>query len=267
MVILTAIRDKKGSVVHQTERGFSRGKRLGLLHRQIAQELKSDIQAGIYADGDPFPSETSLVARYGVSRVTIRSALSLLQEEGLIQRIQGSGTVVHSHVHHKLLARIVNFHREAIMMGRTPSSRVLSISRRKSRIRERILFDIPSGEEVIELRRLRFLDGVPVVLQTSSHPKDVLHGVKKADLRDCSLYEFLRRRKGIVVRDAKHMLEPFSVGPEEAKLLQIPPGTAVMKAHRTSRDTSGRTLEIAENLIRGDYYKYSFSLQANEEDG
>ncbi len=253
--------------MHQAKHKTSRGKGLGLLHRQIARELQSDIQAGIYADGDPFPSETALVDRYGVSRVTVRSALSLLQEEGLIQRIQGSGTIVRSKVHHKMLASIVNFHREAILMGRKPSSRVLSIARRESRIRERILFDIPPDEEVIELRRLRYLDGVPVVLQTSSHPKYVLQGVKAADLRDCSLYEFLRRTKGILIRDAKHILEPFSVGPKEARLLAIPPGTAVMKAHRTSRDTSGRTLEIAENLIRGDYYKYSFSLLASEVDG
>ena len=245
----------------------SRGKRLGLLHRQIAQELKSDIEAGAYADGDPFPSETALVDHYGVSRVTIRSALRLLQEEGLIERIRGSGTVVRSNVHRKMLAGIVDFHRETVMMGRKPSSRVLSISRRKSRIRERILFDISPEEEVIELRRLRFLDDVPVLLQTSSHPKDVLRGVKASDLRDCSLYDFLKRKKGIVVREAQHVLEPFSIGPEEAALLQVPAGTAVMRAHRTSRDGRGRTLEIAENLIRGDYYKYSFSLKAGEVEG
>jgi DNA-binding GntR family transcriptional regulator len=126
--------------VQQPPQKPSKGKRLGLLHRQIAQELKSEIEAGTYADGDPFPSETALVDHYGVSRVTIRSALRLLQEEGLIERIQGSGTVVHSKVRHKMLARIVDFHREAVMMGRKPSSMVLSISSRKSRIRERILF-------------------------------------------------------------------------------------------------------------------------------
>ena len=250
--------------VQKKEQRPSKGKRFGLLHRQIAQELKSDIEAGTYADRDPFPSETALVDHYGVSRVTIRSALRLLQHEGLIERTRGSGTVVRSRVHRKLLASIVDFHREALMLGRKPSSRVLSISLRKSRIRERILFDIPPEEEVIELRRLRFLDDIPVLLQTSSHPKDVLRGVKASDLQDSSLYDLLKRKKGIVVREAQHVLEPFSIGPEEAALLKVPAGTAVMRAHRTSRDARGRTVEIAENLIRGDYYKYSFSLRAGE---
>jgi GntR family transcriptional regulator len=245
----------------------SRRKRFGLLHRQIAQELKTDIEAGIYADGDPFPSETTLVEHYGVSRVTIRSALGLLKAEGLVERIQGSGTLVHSKIHHKRLAGIVDFHREAVKMGCKPSSKVLSISTRASRIRERILFDAAPEDEVIELRRLRFLDGVPVVLQTSSHPCHLFKGIKSEDLRDCSLYEFLRKKEGILIRDADHMLEPFSIGPEEAALMEILPGTAVMRAHRISRDTKGRTVEIAENLIRGDYYRYSFNLRADEVEG
>jgi len=250
--------------MNQPVRKPHRRKRLGLLHRQIAQELKNDIESGIYANGDPFPSEKTLQDYFGVSRVTIRSALALLQEEGLIERRRGSGTVVHSKAHHKVLGRIVDFHKEAEIMGRTPSSRVLSMRARKSRIRERIVFDIPPGEAVVELRRLRLLDDVPVVLQTSSHPRDILRGVTEADLRDCSLYEFLRREKGIVVRDAEQVIEPFSIPEEEAELLEIPAGTAVILAHRLTRDKNGRALELATNLIRGDYYKYTFRLRADE---
>jgi GntR family transcriptional regulator len=245
---------------------INKNKRLGLLHIQIAKELKSDIESGIFANGDPFPSEMTLKAYYGVSRVTIRSALAMLQKEGLIERRKGSGTVVHSRAHHKILRRIVDFHSEAKMIGRKPSSHVLSIGPRKSRIRERILFDIAPNEVVIELRRLRCLDSVPVVLQISSHPEHILGGMTKSDLKDCSLYEFLRIKKGIVVQDAEQIIEPFSIDSEEARLLEIPQGTAVIRAYRTTRDTSGQVLELAENLIRGDYIKYTFRLSADEMD-
>lgn len=241
-----------------------KNKKLGLLHLQMAKELRADITSGIYANGDPFPSEMTLKAYYGVSRETIRAALALLQEEGLILRKRGSGTVVRSNVHRKMLSHIVDFHREAAMLGRKPSSRVISISSRKSRIRERILFDIPPGEEVVELRRLRSMDEVPVLLQTSSHPKDLFLGLMPEDLQDRSLYEFLRKEKGIFVRDADHVLEPLSAGPEEASLLQIPPGSAVILSHRITRDIHGRTIEIAENLVRGDYIKYSFRLRMDD---
>jgi len=244
----------------------TRHKRLGILYRQIVQELKADIESGVYADGAHFPSESTLQEYYGVSRVTIRTALSLLQEEGLIRRKRGSGTVVCSHVHHKVLHNIINFHQEARMMGCKPSSKVLSIVPRKSRIRERIVFDLAPHERVIELRRLRFLDGVPVVLQTSSHPRYLLEKVVANDLKDRSLYEYFRRKRGIILGEAEQIVEPYAVNEQEAELLQIPTGTAVMKAHRLTRDSKGRPLELATNLIRGDYYKYFFKLRATEVD-
>ncbi len=245
---------------------INKHKRLGLLHLQIAKELRAEINTGIYANGDPFPSETTLKAYYDVSRETIRSALAILQEEGLIERRRGSGTKVHSQAYHKILSRIVDFHSEAKMVGRKPSSRVLSIRPRESRIRERILFDIPQNEKVIELRRIRYLDDVPVVLQTSSHPSNILEGMTKFDLTDCSLYEFLRIKKGISVQDAEQLIEPYSIEFKEAQLLEIPSGTAVIRAYRTTRDTSGRVLELAKNLVRGDYIKYTFRLRAEEID-
>ena len=239
-------------------------KRKGPLHLQIARELRSDIESGLYADGQPFPSESSLQAHYGVSRVTVRSALALLQEEKLIQRRQGSGTLVKSKVHYKMLRRILDFHREAELMGCTPGSRILSLRAVPSRIRERIAFDLPPEGQVMELRRIRLLDGVPVALQTSTHPLELLQGVTPAQLKDQSLYGYLRNQKGVVIRDAEQVLEPYSIPAPEAALLEILPGTAVMLAHRTTRDDRGLVLELAENLIRGDYFKYSFHMRMDE---
>ena len=236
-------------------------KRNGPLHLQIVRELRSDIESGLYADGQPFPSESTLQSYYGVSRVTVRSALALLQKDGLIERKQGSGTLVRSKVHFKMLRRILDFHHEAELMGCTPGSRIISIKTIPSRFRERIAFDLPPGGEVVELRRIRLLDGVPVALQTSTHPLELLQGVTPAQLQDHSLYSYLRNRKGVVIRDAEQVLEPYSIKPQEAALLEIPAGTAVMLAHRTTRDDRGRVLELAENLVRGDYFKYSFQMR------
>jgi len=244
----------------------TRRKRLGILYRQIAKELKADIESGVYPDGAHFPSESTLQEYFGVSRVTIRAALALLQKDGLIERRRGSGTVVRSHIHYKVLHNIVDFHREAQMMGCKPSSKVLSIVTRKSRIRERIVFDLAPHDPVIELRRLRFLDGVPVVLQASSHPCHLLEEARPRDLRNRSLYEYLRRKKGVILGEAEQIIEPYAVNRQEGELLQIPSGTAVMKAHRLTRDSKGHPLELATNLIRGDYYKYFFKLRASEVD-
>ena len=124
-----------------------------------------------------------------------------------------------------------------------------------------------TAQEKVAFLRRHLLDGVPVVLQTSSHPRYLLEAVSAKDLRDRSLYDFFRQEKGIIIGEAEQIIEPYSIEHKEAELLQIPDGTAVMKAHRLTRDSKSRPLELATNLIRGDYYKYFLRLRATEVDG
>jgi len=236
----------------------------GPLYRQIAQALKADIEAGIYPDGGTFPSETTLRHLFGVSRVTIRSALGLLQKEGLIERRRGSGTVVRNRSIHKILGKLVDFHHEAALLNREAKSEVLSIITRPASTRERLALQLGQGELVVELKRLRYLDNVPVIYRISAHPLDVLAGVIPADLKDGSLYAYLRRERGINVQGGDEMIEPAVVEPEAARLLQISPGTAVWRTHRIAADQTGRPVECCVDLIRPDYYKCSFRLRPAE---
>ncbi len=64
-------------------------------YAQLADKLRGDIKSGVYADGQQLPSENELAARTGYSRQTVRQAMSILENEGLTQRVQGSGTYVH----------------------------------------------------------------------------------------------------------------------------------------------------------------------------
>jgi GntR family transcriptional regulator len=236
----------------------------GPLYRQIAQVLRADIEAGIYPDGGTFPSETTLRHLFGVSRVTIRSALGLLQKEGLIERRRGSGTVVRNRTIHKILGKLVDFHHEAALLNREARSEVLSITTRPGSARERLALQLGRGELVVELKWLRYLDNVPVIHRVSAHPLDVMAGVTPAELKDGSLYAFLRRKRGINVQGGDEMIEPAIVDPEAARLLLIPPGTAVWRTHRIATDQTGRPVECCTHLIRPDYYKCSFRLRPAE---
>ncbi|EFW88457.1 GntR family transcriptional regulator [Streptococcus equinus] len=66
-------------------------------YEQIFKELEHDITSGIYQAGDYLPTENELTQTYHMSRDTIRKALSLLAEAGLIQKIHGSGSQVIKH--------------------------------------------------------------------------------------------------------------------------------------------------------------------------
>ena len=234
------------------------------MYRFIARELKADIISGVYADGASFPSEADLQNAYGVSRVTVRSALKILEQEGLIKRRQGSGTVVSGRAIHKSLNTLLDFHREATLHLRNPRSQVLSLAERPSRARERLILGLEGAENLVELKRLRFLDEDPVVLQTTCLPLDLMQGVSSAELKNRSLYDFLQKERNIQLSYADSVLEPYSIDKRDAAWLKLAPGAAVMRAHRTAVDKTGRTVEYSINLIRGDYFKYSYRLMANE---
>ncbi|MEW6261814.1 MAG: GntR family transcriptional regulator [Thermodesulfobacteriota bacterium] len=237
----------------------------GPKYRLMAQELRTEIESGAYPDGAAFPSETNLIEYYGVSRMTVRAALAILEAEGLLDRRRGSGTYVRHRTVHKVLGKLVDFHREATLMNRRARSSVLALTRRPGVLRESLLFHLKPGEEVWELKRLRFLDDTPVVLQTSSHPLRVLEGVTQADLTDRSLYQFLHLSKGLTVVRAEEVIEPQAVAEPEAGLLRLIPGSAVFLARRSAFDQAGRAVELSYNLIRGDHYKFTFSLKPEEE--
>jgi DNA-binding GntR family transcriptional regulator len=64
------------------------------LYLQIAAILRGEIERGVYAPGRPVPSETQLMQRYEVARLTARKAVRVLADEGLVEIVQGRGAFV-----------------------------------------------------------------------------------------------------------------------------------------------------------------------------
>jgi GntR family transcriptional regulator len=234
-------------------------------YRAIAEDLRASFARGNVADGHPLPSEHELCAAYGVSRTTIRAALEWLEHEGLVARRQGSGTFYRSPALAKRLGSIVDFHTEALQAGRRPRTRVLGLSVRPPTPTETIVFGaggVRAG--IAELKRLRYLDGEPGVLQRSVLSGDMLGRVKARQLEDASLYAFLAKHRKIAVHSVEETLEPALAEGEDAALLAVPTGTPVFRSHRRARDASGRVIEMSDNLIRGDIYRFTVRRTVEE---
>ncbi len=238
-----------------------------LRYRAIAEDLRASFARSNFPDGHPLPSEHELCRAYGTSRTTIRAALDWLEGKGLVRRRQGSGTFYRSPAIAKHLGSVVDFHTEATEAGRRPHTSVLSLSVRAATPIESAVFgkrDLRRG--VAELSRVRILDGEPAVLQRSYLANALLGRVKAADLDDTSLYAFLAARRGVHVHTIEETLEPAIVDGEEAGLLRVQPGTPVFRSHRIARDAAGRVIEISDNLIRGDLYRFTVRRSAGAEE-
>jgi len=223
------------------------------LYRQLADQLRSDIRLELYPAGSRVPTEGALCRRYQVSRVTVRKALALLAEEGILESHQGKGTFVREAPRLQRDLRSVNsFHTVCSGLGVSLSTRVLSagmISPPAPCVSE-TLTDYP---EMIEIRRVRLCDGEPVVLETNQFPPDYRFLLEE-DLTG-SLYALLKTR-GIEPGQAEHELSLCYAAENEAELLDVARGSALLCLEEAIYDQQGRLLHTSCQHIRGDRFTF-----------
>ncbi|HET6379781.1 MAG TPA: GntR family transcriptional regulator [candidate division Zixibacteria bacterium] len=227
---------------------------------QIEEELASRIERGMLEPGTRLPSERELARSLGVSRMTLRQALSRLEHRGLIDRAHGSGTFVAEPKLRHQANVLRGFFRETVGQGVVPTTRTIE---RSAIFATRVLaqtLDLRIGEEVYKVVRLRSARGTPVVVETSFFPAALFPGLIEEDLDHRSIYELMERYGARPVRGEQGM-ESVAAEAEEAALLGVAPGAPLMLLERTTWDATGRPVEHARDLYRGDRSRFLTELR------
>lgn len=234
------------------------------LYRQIAEQLLSEFQGGNWRDGAALPSEAQLQTEYGISRTTVRRALSILEAEGHIERRQGLGSFYLDAKIGKQISSRVDFHSEGRTHGQIPSTRALSFTARNPSLSELAIFGPEAKKGVVELRRLRLLNGKTSVFQTSVLCHVGIAEMKRSDFENVSLYALLKQRFGIKVTQVHETLEAVNASPEVARIMSIAPAAAIFNTHRIVEDQNRRVVELSDNFVRADRYYFSFTASIEE---
>ena len=235
-----------------------RGPRYAQLQRHIAAAIRD----GLLQAGAQLPPERELAERAGISRVTVRKAIGALVAEGLIEQRRGAGSFVreaepppqHS------LSLLVSFTENMRARGKIPSSRVLEQGLFVPTPQELMTLGLGTGERVARVRRLRSADGVPMAIETSALPEDIL---PRPEQVRTSLYEVLRAAGRGPTR-ANQRISAINLGEAEARLLEMPPGAAVLLIDRTAYLGSGRPIEFTRGLYRPDLFDFVTELRMAE---
>lgn len=148
----------------------------------IHDKIKEQIDNGIWKIGQRLPSERDLADEFGVSRMTLRQGITLLVEEGILQRKIGSGTYVASTRVQEKMRGTTSFTELVQLQGKTPSSKLLSYTRTKPNEKEVEQLGLSRGEYVIRMERVRYADNVPVVYEVASIPERLIKNVPKEDV-------------------------------------------------------------------------------------
>jgi GntR family transcriptional regulator len=192
------------------------------------------------------PAERDLADRFGVSRMTLRQALSALQQQGRLVRRKGryGGTFV---AEPKLeLVGTSALSAQLRTLGVAAGARVLSAVQRAALPGERTL-----GPIVYEIVRVRLANGEPVALERGAYPADVYPGLLDGPL-ESSIYDLIRSRYDEVPVRARERLEPGLATRNEAEALAIEAGAPVMLVARTAYTAGGRAVERSRDVFRGD---------------
>lgn len=230
------------------------------------REIESALRARIASlrPGHRLPSDADLCAEFGVSRMTARHAMAQLAEEGLVRRDPGRGTFVAEPPTHRRANFLMTFSHEMRRQGRVPTSRIVRLISRLPTVPERLDLHVAHGDEVVELRRVRLADDVPVALETAVLAARCATAVMAADLVNGSLHEALISA-GMVPSRGRSSIGAESAGIDDAILLGVKPGDPMLVERRLILDQRGRPLERTESRYAATRYglNVGFSVEDN----
>ncbi|RSN57738.1 GntR family transcriptional regulator [Streptomyces sp. WAC 04229] len=254
------------------------------LYAQVAARLMDDITAGGARAGDRLPSERVLAERYAVSRVTMRSALADLATRGVIESSPARGWFLTSTGTATGTGAGVSAGGGAAEAGDTPAAppggrsvqgfadhalrhglaartRVLASAVRPARVQEAEELRIAPGAPLFEMRRLRYLDDLVVVVEHNRLPLALCPRLADTDFGTASLYATLRTATpGQFPRVADYSVEARQPTPEERELLEITDVTPVLVATQLAYNQDARPLELTVAIYRGDRYRFRASI-------
>jgi GntR family transcriptional regulator len=224
------------------------------LYAQVKAILVRRLVDGVWAPGAALPSEGQLAAEIGVSQGTVRKALDELASENLLVRRQGRGTFVAEHDERRILFQFFKLVPDD-GVARFPDSTVLSVGVAQVDPGEQRALDLDPDDEVIRIRRIRSLDGAPLVLETVSLPRRLFGGIETGPVPN-NLYSLYAARYGVTVANAREKLKAVALDADEAMLLAVAPGTPALQIDRLARARAGARVErrVSLCLTEGAHY-------------
>lgn len=233
------------------------------LYYQLAELLKDQIESGALPPGTQLPSERDLSERTAISRMTARQAVAYLVSEGVLAVKPGIGTFVAAPKLTYDALHLLGFTEEALRQGRTAQSRVLEqlITAPSPRVAARL--QLFADEDVVKIVRLRFLDELPLLLETSFIPARLCPGLAQAELAAHSLYELLDRTYAIRLGRSHQTLEATLANEYEQSLFTIQPGAAMILLEGVAYSEAEQPVEYFKTIYRGDRFKFELESRRN----
>lgn len=232
-------------------------------HDLIAAQLRGQIESGSLAIGDDLPSESELQSRFGVSRGPIRQALATLRSEGLIETTQGRPPRVRAQPLAQSIDDFFSFSSWVRAQGKVPGQRTFEIARRRATPALVERMGLAEGEFVVEIVRLRLIDGIPTMIERSAFHDSIGKALLNFDTDRGSIYEYLIDN-GAELDEGTHVVDAVPAAPLDAELLGVETGSPLLRVRRVTRSRRGLILETSDDRYRPDHATLLIHNSRNE---
>ena len=213
-----------------------------LRYRSIAADLRRRMEGKEFAAGRLLPSEAELSRDYDASRVTVRRALEQLKAEGLVDSRQGFGWFVAVDPVRQTLGRLGTIEGQIADMGRAGERRVLDFGFVAAPARAREVLKV---DKVLRVRRLNLADGEPFARVTVWVPEQLGAALSRTDVERASFYELLPVQLGGAVQT----IGAGAAGAEDARVLQVPKGSPVLRCERVTYTTDRQPVLLSVHVF------------------
>ncbi len=228
---------------------------------QVMDALKEYMEQVEVKAGERLPGEPELCRMFDVSRTVIRQALKELEYEGLIKREKGRGTfVAEPKIGESLFQELTGFYQDMEAKGHRSGSKVLKQEIVPASAKVAKHLEIKPETQVIQIDRLRYIEGEPIVLVTAYLPYELYPRLLDADLAQQSLYAFLEREYKIQITRSHRSFEAVPANEYEAELLQVQKGAPLIMLDSVSSLENGTRFEYYHALHRGDRSRFEVDL-------
>jgi GntR family transcriptional regulator len=223
---------------------------------RIRDQLAADVADGDLAAGALLPSEGDLATRYGASRLTVRKALALLKEEGVLTSRQGLGwSVTGDTPMRQPLDSLISIDEQITRAGRRPGRRLLTFSVGPPPPH---VMEILAATSAMQVARLNLADNEPVGRNTAWVPEDLARHLSLDRVEAESLLHLLP----VLLGSATQVITAEGASDVDAALLEVTAGSPLLRFNRTTHDRAGRPVLYSEAVYNPLRTEFTVELAA-----
>lgn len=219
---------------------------------EIKASMRARIAAGGWQPGVRLPSERELVQEFGCARMTVHRALRELEDEGLIERRQGSGSYVAELHPISNLLQVRDIHEEIAERGHTHTTTVCSVAREKAAAGIAGAMRVKRGAPVVRVRLVHLENGVPIQFEDRHVNPALAPDILSRDFTQVTPSAVLFQHAPLT--EAEQVVEAVLADAEQAQLLQVPVGSALLRVSRRTM-SQGAVASVARLYHPGSRYR------------